>query len=154
MEIAAHGFDAVEVFATQDHFDYHDKAAAAALAEWLSDTRLTLNSIHGPIAASYSNGKWRDYYNLASSDEAIRRLAVAETKAAIELAAVVPYRFLVVHAGLVGDPPSAADNRKSSVVRSLEDLAPLAHDVGVRLDRKSTRLNSSHIQKSRMPSSA
>ena len=27
-------------------------------------------------------------------------------------------------------------------------------EVGVRIDRKSTRLNSSHIQKSRMPSSA
>ena len=30
----------------------------------------------------------------------------------------------------------------------------LNHLVGAQLDRKSTRLNSSHIQKSRMPSSA
>ena len=41
VEIAAHGFDAVEVFAVRDHFDYRDRRAAIALAEWLDDTRLT-----------------------------------------------------------------------------------------------------------------
>jgi sugar phosphate isomerase/epimerase len=132
VEIAAHGFDAVEVFATRDHFDYHDKAAADALAEWLSDTRLTLNSMHGPIAASYSRGHWRDLYNLAAADESARRLAVAETRAALELAAVIPYRVLVVHAGVVGDG-QVVDNRKPSILRSLEELAPLASDGGVRL---------------------
>ena len=34
-----------------------------------------------------------------------------------------------------------------------QELADLSH-VSVKQDRKSTRLNSSHIQKSRMPSSA
>ncbi len=41
VEIAAHGFDAVEVFAVKSHFDYRDRRAAIALAEWLDDTRLT-----------------------------------------------------------------------------------------------------------------
>ena len=40
VEIAAHGFEAVEVFAVRDHFDYHDRRAALALAESLDDTRL------------------------------------------------------------------------------------------------------------------
>jgi sugar phosphate isomerase/epimerase len=133
VEIAAHGFDAVEVFATRDHFDYHDKAAATALAEWLSDTRLALHSLHGPIAAGFSGGRWRDVYNLAATDETVRRLAVAETRAALEVAATVPYRFLVIHAGVVGDGQPPADNRKSSIARSLEELAPLASDAGVRL---------------------
>ena len=31
LEIAAHGFEAVEVFATRSHFDYHDEAAIRAL---------------------------------------------------------------------------------------------------------------------------
>ena len=34
------------------------------------------------------------------------------------------------------------------------ELAPLYNDAAAAIDRKSTRLNSSHIQKSRMPSSA
>ena len=50
VEIAAHGFDAVEVFASRSHFDYHDGAPRIALAEWLDDTRLTLHSMHAPIA--------------------------------------------------------------------------------------------------------
>ncbi|MGH9387200.1 MAG: sugar phosphate isomerase/epimerase family protein [Vicinamibacterales bacterium] len=132
VEIAAHGFDAVEVFATRDHFDYHDKVAAHDLAEWLSDTRLTLNSLHGPIAVSFSNGRWRDPYNLAATDDNARRVAVAETRAALELAAVVPYRLLVVHAGAVGDGQPRAETRKA-ILRSLDELAPLASKVGVRL---------------------
>lgn len=60
VEIAAHGFEAVELFAVRDHFDYHDRRAALALAEWLDDTRLTLHSVHGPIAAAYTNSTWRE----------------------------------------------------------------------------------------------
>ena len=41
VEIAAHGFECVEVFATRTHFDYHDSVAVRTLAEWLEDTRLT-----------------------------------------------------------------------------------------------------------------
>ena len=40
VEIAAHGFDCIELFATRTHFDYHDAAAVRSLAEWLDDTRL------------------------------------------------------------------------------------------------------------------
>ena len=30
-QIAAHGFEAIELFATRSHFDYHDPAAIAEL---------------------------------------------------------------------------------------------------------------------------
>ena len=51
-------------------------------------------------------------------------------------------------------------SRKAEVARARLNLdyatirAPISGVVGAALDRKSTRLNSSHIQKSRMPSSA
>ncbi len=51
-QIAAHGFEAVEVFATRSHFDYHDPAAIAQLAEWLKETGLALHGIHAPIVES------------------------------------------------------------------------------------------------------
>jgi sugar phosphate isomerase/epimerase len=133
VEIAAHGFEALEVFATRDHFDYADATAASVLAEWLSETQLRLNSFHGPIAASFSGGRWRDLYNLASGDETTRRAAIAETLKTLELAAIVPYRFLVIHAGIVGQGQAPPDNRKPSLVRSLEELAPVASGLGVRL---------------------
>jgi sugar phosphate isomerase/epimerase len=121
------------VFATTSHFDYHDQAAAAELGEWLSDTQLTLTSVHGPIAAKYVAGKWQEPFNLAASDDAVRRHAVAETRAALEIAAVLPYRVLVVHAGVVGDGSAPPDNRKAALIRSLEEVAPLAAAAGVRV---------------------
>lgn len=133
VEIAAHAFDAVEVFAVRDHFDYHDRRATLALAEWLDDTRLSLQSFHAPIAAAFANGTWREGFSLAAADEARRKRAVEETRTVLEVATVVPYRTLVLHAGVPAPHGHAADNSRASLVRSLEDLAPAAERVGVRL---------------------
>ena len=56
VHIAAHGFEVVELFATRAHFDYKSPQAIAELAEWLSDTRLTLHSIHAPIVERMQQG--------------------------------------------------------------------------------------------------
>jgi sugar phosphate isomerase/epimerase len=133
VEIAAHGFDAVEVFAVQSHFDYHDRRAMVALAEWLDDTRLRLNSFHAPIGMSFAGGAWRDTLTLAATDEGRRRRAVEETQAVLEVATVVPFRFLVVHAGVPAPYGAAADNNRSAMTRSLEELSQVAGRVGVRI---------------------
>jgi sugar phosphate isomerase/epimerase len=133
VEIAAHAFDAVEVFAVRDHFDYHDRRAAIALAEWLDDTRLSLHSFHAPIAAEYANGTWRDGLSLAAGDETQRKRAVEETRVVLDVATVVPYKILVLHAGVPAPHGKAADNHLASMVRSLEDLSPIAEGAGVRL---------------------
>lgn len=131
VEIAAHGFDAVEVFARRDHFDYCDRRAAVALAEWLDDTRLTLHSMHAPIARRYANGSWKDGFSLAAADEGRRKAAVAETVATLDVAGAVPYQVLVVHCGV---PHAAAgDNHLGSLIKSLEELSPIAQGFGVRL---------------------
>src|SRR3974390_3415068 len=78
VEIAAHGFEAVEVFATRTHFDYHSDQAIADLQEWLADTRLELHSVHAPITGSYVGGKWGPALSLASADKDKRAQAVAE----------------------------------------------------------------------------
>jgi len=133
VEIAAHGFEAVEVFAVRDHFDYHDRRAALALAEWLDDTRLTLHSCHAPIAAAFAGGVWRDGYTLAAADETRRKRAVEETAAALNLATLVPYQVLVLHCGVPAPHGQAADNHVPAMVRSLEELSPVAAAAGVRL---------------------
>ncbi len=133
VEIAAHGFEAVELFAVRDHFDYHDRRAALALAEWLDDTRLTLHSLPAPIAAEYASGQWREGYTLAAADEPRRKRAVDEATAAISLAALVPYQVLVLHCGVPAPHGLPADNHVASMIRSLEALAPIAASVGVRL---------------------
>lgn len=133
VEIAAHGFEAVEVFAARDHFDYHDRRAALALAEWLDDTRLRLHSCHGPIAAEYAKGAWREGYTLAAADEPRRKRAVEETTAALNVATLVPYQVLVLHCGVPAPHGRPEDNHLPALVRSLEELAPVAAGVGVRL---------------------
>jgi sugar phosphate isomerase/epimerase len=134
VEVAAHGFDCVEVFATRTHFDYHDSVAVRSLAEWLDDTRLTLNSVHAPICASLVNGEWGGMFSNAMSDEGHRRHAVAEASAALALAQTVPYRYLVVHLGVPDvQKPAASDNNREAARRSVEDLSEMAQKVNVKL---------------------
>jgi len=133
VEIAAHGFDAVEVFALRSHFDYRDRRAAIALAEWLDDTRLRMHSMHAPIAGRYVNGKWENGFSLASADDAKRKAAVEEVMATLDVAAAVPYQVLVQHCGVPVPYAQAGDNSRGALVRSLEELSPVAERYGVRL---------------------
>jgi len=133
VEIAAHGFDAVEVFAVRDHFDYRDRRAAVALAEWLDDTRLTLHSIHAPIAAKYVNGKWEQGLSLAAADERRRKAAVDEAMAALDVSAAVPFQVLVAHCGVPVPYAQPGDNSRAALVKSLEELSPVAERYGVRI---------------------
>ena len=134
VHIAAHGFDAVELFATRSHFDYHDAGAIDALADWLTDTRLALHSVHAPICEGMKAGKWIGSFSNASGDEHRRSAALAETRAAIEIARRIPYRFLVLHLGMpAGQQSPAGDNQPAAARRSVEDITALAADAGVRV---------------------
>jgi sugar phosphate isomerase/epimerase len=134
VHIAGHGFDAVEVFATRSHFDYHSPGAVADLAEWLSDTRLELHSIHAPAFEALRNGQWLGSLSNASSDETRRTAAVAEARAALAVAGQIPYRYLVMHVGIpAGAPIAPEDNQPDAALRTIEELAPLADAAGVGL---------------------
>jgi sugar phosphate isomerase/epimerase len=134
VEIAAHGFESIELFANRPHFAYEDPAALAALAEALEDAGLQLHSIHAPIAGALKAGRWTGAYSLASAHEAARAAAVVEAKKALELARLVPARYLVVHAGVPdGQAPSPDENRRDAAQRSLEELHDAAEPLGVRL---------------------
>lgn len=134
VHIAAHGFDAVEVFATRAHFDYHDTQAITCLAEWLSDTQVAFHSMHAPICEGMRAGKWIGSFSNAARDESRRQAAVAETRAALEVARSIPYRYLVVHLGMpTVEQMPAGDNQPDTARRSIEDIAALAADVKVRV---------------------
>ena len=134
VEIAAHGFDAVEVFALRSHFDYRDRRAAVALAEWLDDTRLKLHSLHSPIARTYAGGgRWEEGLSIASADDSRRKAAVDEAMAALGVAAAIPYSMLVQHCGVPVPYAAAGDNSTGALLRSLEELSPVAKQLGVRI---------------------
>ena len=134
VDIAGHGFEAVEVFATRAHFDYHDARAAAQLAEWLADSRLTFHSMHAPIVDAIRGGTWIGSYSIASGDEARRKAAVAEIAATLKVAATAPFKYLVVHLGVPAEQGAAAnDNQPGAAKRSVEEIVTLANEVNVRV---------------------
>jgi sugar phosphate isomerase/epimerase len=134
VEIAAHGFEAVEVFATRSHFDYHDAETVLALKRWLAGARLELHSLHAPITDVFANGRGLRVFSTATRNAEARREALAEIASALEVAKTIPYGTLVVHVGVpTAWYPDASDNHRESAVRSVEAIHELAEPLGVRV---------------------
>lgn len=134
VEIAAHGFTSVEIFATRTHVDYHDAHVLAELSEHLHDSGLRAHSVHAPITESLRDGVWGPAYSLATTDDPARRRAVGETIVALRAAERLHAGFLVLHLGVpLAQQPDARDNRRDAVLRSLEALREAARGSGVHL---------------------
>jgi len=130
--IASYGFEAIEVFATRSHFDYHDAAAIDRLADWLKDTGLALHGIHAPITDRLSPGdKWGDVISNAVSDSGKRHAAVREADAALNIAKRIPADVFVVH---MGTPKAqGGENNRAAAFRSVEEICRLAEPIGIRV---------------------
>lgn len=133
-DIAAHGFDAIELFATRSHFDYHDAQAVSELSRWLGETRLELHSVHAPIFERLNGREWVGPFSNAARDDERRTAAVREARAALNLAHAVPYRYLVLHVGVpAGAAQGAHENFETAARRSIEETADMARSAGVRV---------------------
>lgn len=133
-EIAGHGFETVEVFATRTHFDYHNTASIADLRQWLAEAGLDLHGIHAPVGESFSGGRWGPPLTLASADENARARAMVEAERALHIARWIPAKVMVVHLGLSRtlrvESQLGPDNRQAAR-RSIEALQALAAPLGV-----------------------
>ena len=133
-QVAGYGFDAVELFATRSHFDYHDERAVEALGRWLGETGLRLNSVHAPITDLFGRGdQWAATYSNAVIDKEGRAAAVRETIAALQITTRVPFEVLVVHLGTPASKHNPGDNNRAAAVRSLEEIAEAAAPFGIRV---------------------
>jgi sugar phosphate isomerase/epimerase len=132
--IRSHGFEAIELFATRSHFDYHDERAIGQLERWLRETGLELHSIHAPIVDSLEGGHWGTPFSTATTDQAARERAVREVEAAIAVAGRIAARHLVVHLGMPesASPPSG-DNDRGAAIRSVERLHDAAQKANTRI---------------------
>ena len=135
LEIAAHGFETVELFATRTHFDYHNPAAVADLQQWLAEAGLELHSVHAPIGESFTGGRWGAPLTLGGvADADARAAAVAEAERALHIARRIPVQVLVVHLGVPRTQQRAGgDNSRDGARRSIEELQRLAEPLGVRI---------------------
>jgi sugar phosphate isomerase/epimerase len=134
LEIAANGFDAVEVFATRSHFDYHDAAAIRSLKEWLDEAGLALHSVHAPITDVFANGKGQRNFSTALRDTDARKATLREMEAALHIAATLPFSFFVVHLGVPDAwQPGSDDNNRDAAIRSVEEIHGMAEAAGVKV---------------------
>jgi sugar phosphate isomerase/epimerase len=132
--VATHGFEAVELFATRSHFDYHDRQSVQTLAAWLKEIGLSMPSVHAPIVDSLVNDTWGRPYSTATRDEAARSAMLREMAAALEVAREIPFKHFVVHLGIPDEQhPGALENSRDAVIRSIEAIHGMAQPLGVTL---------------------
>lgn len=134
VEIAAHGFEAVELFANRPHLSCGDATALQGIEEALHDSGLRVHAVHAPIAETLRSGRWTAPFSIASGSEPARSRAMSEVLASLEVARRFGAGFLIVHVG-VPDSQQASpdDNREGGARRSIEELHAAAGPAGVRL---------------------
>ena len=134
LEVAAHGFEAVELFATRTHFDYHNVAAVADVQQWLAEAGLEVAGVHAPVAESYGGGRFGPALSIAAPDEEMRARAVGEAERALHIARRLPVKLFVVHLGVprTQEAPGGG-NARAAARRSIEELLRAAEPLGVRI---------------------
>ncbi|MBA2302368.1 MAG: sugar phosphate isomerase/epimerase [Acidobacteria bacterium] len=131
-QIAGHGFESVELFATRAHFDYRDGAAIDHLGQWLKETGLVLHSVHTPIWECFGATEG-ETFSTATSDGAKRQRAVREAEAAIRILERIPARYVVVHLGTPVSRPGGNDHSRAAASRSVEEICKAAEPLGARV---------------------
>jgi sugar phosphate isomerase/epimerase len=132
-QIAGYGFETIELFATRSHFDYRSEAAVAELGRWLTETELTLNSIHAPIMDVFGGAGPRTTYSNAVTASDRREAAVREAEAALGIVRTIPCDLMVLHLGTPAKMKSTDDNHRAAAVRSLDEICRMAEPLGVRV---------------------
>jgi sugar phosphate isomerase/epimerase len=129
--LAAGGVTGIEIFAMRGHFDYCNIQQVREISSWFrSQEGVAFNSLHAPIFAS---GEWGRFetspLNIAGRDRKERIEAMDEIKRAIEVAEMIPFRFLVLHVGIAGE--SFDDHKSEGALSSIEHLRAFARPLGV-----------------------
>lgn len=127
------GIAAVEIFCAPQHLDYRDKSQIGELGHWFRDSPLKLHSLHAPM---YTDEVWgrsgpHTHIDLTDRSKADRIRWVGEIKRAIEIAEVVPFRYLIQHLGTSGQEFS--DYAVEAAFSSLEELVVFARQRGVEI---------------------
>ena len=127
------GIPSVEIFCARQHLDYRDRGQIAELGHWFRDADLKLHSIHSPM---YNDIFWgrsgpHSVINITETLKSKRMAMVDEVKRALDIAELIPFRYMVQHLG-VGE--EEFDERKvEAAFSSLEELMLFARQRGVEI---------------------
>jgi len=120
---------AIEIFCARGHFDYTSKSHIKEIAGWLQSNAVELNSLHSPIYSDTDWGKRSSSVNIVDPDKRLRIEATDEIKRAIEVAEILPFRFLVQHLGNSGE--SFSDRKFDDAMTAIEHLRAFSKPLGV-----------------------
>jgi sugar phosphate isomerase/epimerase len=131
-KILAAGISTLELFAARQHLDYHDPNHVRDVAQWFKDHELKLHSLHAPLYADHDWG--RSGGSPISITYLARRLRIDsmdEIKRAIEVADLLPFKFLILHLGVPGEDYQL--EKYDAAMTSLEHLKIFAKERGVQI---------------------
>jgi sugar phosphate isomerase/epimerase len=125
------GIPLVEIFCARQHLDYHNRAQVAELGHWFRDSELKLHSLHSPM---YNDDVWGrtgpdSVINITEPVKFKRLHMVDEIKRALEVAEVVPFRYLIQHLGVAGEEYS--EHKIDAAFSALEEISLFAGQRGV-----------------------
>ncbi len=125
------GITGVEIFCARQHLDYRDKAQIAELGHWFRDSDLKLHSLHSPM---YNDTIWgrsgpHALVTITETVKSKRLPMVDEIKRALEIAEVIPFKYLVQHIGVSGEEYDM--HKVDAAFSALEELSLFARSRGV-----------------------
>ena len=125
------GIPLVEFFCARQHLDYHNRAQISELGYWFRDSELKLHSLHSPLYNDEANGVSgpQSIINITEPQKSKRIPMIDEIKRALDIAEVVPFRYLIQHMGVTGQE---YDERSiDAAFTALEEISLFARQRGV-----------------------
>jgi sugar phosphate isomerase/epimerase len=127
------GISEIELFCARQHLDYRNSNQIEELGHWFRDSELKVHSVHSPM---FSDNVWgrtgpQSTISLTETSKAKRITATDEIKRALEVAEVIPYRYLVQHLGVPYEEYSEA--KADAAFNSLDELSIFARQRGVQI---------------------
>jgi sugar phosphate isomerase/epimerase len=127
------GIPAVEIFCARQHLDYQNKAQVAELGHWFRDSELKLWSLHSPM---YNDEIWgrsgpHAVVSITETVKARRMESIDEIKRALEVAEVIPFKYLIQHMG--GANEEFSMHKVDAAFSALEQLSIFARQRGVEI---------------------
>src|SRR2546425_1127843 len=124
--ISKAGIGEIEIFCARQHLDYRNRAQIEEMAHWFRDSDLKLYSLHAPM---FSDTMWgrsgpNAVISITEASKVKRIAATDEIKRALEVAELIPFRYLIQHIGVGGEEYS--DRALDSAFNSLDELSIFA----------------------------
>jgi sugar phosphate isomerase/epimerase len=131
-QILAAGFRTFEIFAARQHIDYHDKNHVRDVAQWFNDHDLKLHSLHAPLYSDFDWGRsGGPPVSITYLQRGKRIDSMDEIKRAIEVAEMLPFRYLVLHLGLFYEEYDLA--KFDAALTCIEHLKIFAKERGAQI---------------------